>query len=65
MDTEYKILNDIDKKLGDNREAKGTITMFTEKDTCGSCHLVISKFKEKYPDITIEIIHNNGKLIEP
>ncbi|AOK89382.1 deaminase domain-containing protein [Paenibacillus polymyxa] len=65
MDTEYKILNDIDKKLGDNREAKGTITMFTEKDTCGSCNLVISKFKEKYSGITIELIHNNGKLIEP
>ncbi|AOK91128.1 deaminase domain-containing protein [Paenibacillus polymyxa] len=45
MDTEYKILNDIDKKLGDNREAKGTITMLTEKDTCGSCNLVISNYK--------------------
>ncbi|MGM1021574.1 MAG: deaminase domain-containing protein [Bacillota bacterium] len=65
MDTEYKILNDIDKKLNHNREAKGTIVLFTEKDTCGSCNLVIRKFKEHYPNITIEIIHNNGKLIEP
>ncbi|BFH17772.1 hypothetical protein PMJ10TS2_74000 [Paenibacillus melissococcoides] len=39
--------------------------MFTEKDTCGSCNLVISKFAKKYRYITIEIVHNNGKMIEP
>jgi len=65
MDTEYKILNDIDKKLNHNKEAKGTIVLFTEKDTCGSCNLVISRFKEHYPNITIEIVHNNGDLIDP
>lgn len=33
-DTEYKILNDLAVRLGDNTKASGKIKLFTELDTC-------------------------------
>ena len=64
-DTEYKILNDLAEKIGNNNEVKGTIRLFTEKDTCDSCNLIIQQFDEKYPNIKIEVIHNNDNSILP
>ncbi|TDX89458.1 UNVERIFIED_CONTAM: putative deaminase of polymorphic toxin system [Lysinibacillus xylanilyticus] len=64
MDTEYKILNDIADKLGHNPDASGKIKLFTELDTCGSCSRVINAFSKEYPNIDIEIIHNNGQKIK-
>lgn len=64
-DTEYKILNDLAGKIGDNPNATGKVKLFTEKDTCGSCNNIITQFKEKYPKIEIEVIHNSGKQISP
>ncbi|MER2259868.1 MAG: T7SS effector LXG polymorphic toxin, partial [Priestia megaterium] len=43
-DTEYKILNDIASKLGENTQATGKIKLFTELDTCDSCSKVIAEF---------------------
>jgi len=65
VDTEYKILNDLADKIGTNYEVKGSIRLFTEKDTCDSCNLIIKQFDEKYPNITIEVIHNNDNSILP
>ncbi|MGC5775258.1 hypothetical protein J4O75_23330 [Paenibacillus pabuli] len=39
--------------------------LFTEKDTCGSCNNIITQFKEKYPKIEVEVIHNSGDLVPP
>ncbi|MGG4147570.1 deaminase domain-containing protein, partial [Paenibacillus algorifonticola] len=64
-DTEYKILNEIAKNLGNNTNAKGKITLFTEKDTCGSCNYIIRQFMEKYKNIQIDVIHNKGNPIVP
>ncbi|MFT9821037.1 deaminase domain-containing protein [Lysinibacillus sp. NPDC056185] len=64
-DTEYKILNDLAERLGTNYEAKGTIKLFTEKVVCDSCDQIIKQFDEKYPNINIEVIHNNDKRISP
>ncbi|AZK48552.1 deaminase domain-containing protein [Paenibacillus lentus] len=64
-DTEYKILNEIAKDLGNNTNARGKIIMFTEKDTCGSCNYIISQFTEKFKNIEIEVIHNQGNPIAP
>ena len=62
-DTEYKLLSNIADKLGNNRDAKGEITIFTEKEVCGSCSGVAQQFKAKYPDITLKIIDGNGKVL--
>ncbi|WP_261378356.1 deaminase domain-containing protein [Paenibacillus agilis] len=64
-DSEYKMFNDLASQLGNNVNAKGYIKLFTEKDTCGSCNNIISKFKEKYPNIIIEIVHNGGIPVIP
>ncbi len=64
IDTEYKILTEIAQKLGDNTNANGSIKLFTERLPCKSCSNLISLFKEKYPKIDIEVIHNqNNPLI--
>ncbi|MFC1285974.1 deaminase domain-containing protein [Bacillus paralicheniformis] len=64
-DTEYKILNDIASRLGDNTQATGKIKLFTELDTCDSCSKVIAEFAAKYRNIELEVIHNNGNRIIP
>ncbi|TQR39900.1 hypothetical protein C7Y47_01950 [Lysinibacillus sphaericus] len=38
--------------------------LFTELDTCGSCSRVINAFSKEYPNIDIEIIHNNSQKIK-
>ncbi|MGP0578840.1 deaminase domain-containing protein [Paenibacillus peoriae] len=62
-DTEYKILNDVAHRLGDNPNATGKIKLFTEKDTCASCNQIIQQFDKKYPNITIEVVHNGDRRI--
>ncbi|WP_088351256.1 deaminase domain-containing protein [Bacillus cereus] len=64
-DTEYKILNDIANRLGNNTEAKGKIKLFTELDTCDSCSRVIAEFSKKYKNIELEVIHNKGNRLKP
>ncbi|WP_013372480.1 deaminase domain-containing protein [Paenibacillus polymyxa] len=63
-DTEYKIINDLANKLGpSNSNIKGKIKLFTENDTCISCNDIIYSFSKDYPEITVEIVHNNGLKI--
>ena len=62
-DSEYKILSEIDSKLKGNSNAAGTITLFTERKCCDSCSDVIAQFSEKYPNINIEVVHNNDVMI--
>ncbi|WP_339224916.1 deaminase domain-containing protein [Paenibacillus sp. FSL H8-0332] len=64
-DTEYKILNDVASKLGDNKDAAGTIRLFTEKDTCGSCNNIIQQFQKDFPNIKVEVLHNGDTPISP
>ncbi|MEK0224252.1 deaminase domain-containing protein [Bacillus proteolyticus] len=64
-DTEYKILNDIASRLGENTQATGKIKLFTKLDTCDSCSKVIAEFTAKYKNIELEVIHNNGNRIIP
>ena len=65
VDTEFKILNDIAKALGDNTSASGTIKLFTELPPCSSCSSVIAQFIEKYPNIIIEVIENGSIRLVP
>jgi hypothetical protein len=64
VDTEFKILDEISKKLN-GRNASGTIKLFTELPPCPSCDDVILQFLQKYPNIKIEVIHNNGVKLLP
>lgn len=61
VDIEYKILSDIQSKLGDNYSASGKIKLYTELVPCPSCQSVIKQFKEMYPNIDIEVIYSIEK----
>ncbi|MFF2484369.1 deaminase domain-containing protein [Paenibacillus sp. NPDC058071] len=63
-DTEYKILNDLAKQLGDEVDAKGKVPNSLNY-TCGNCNYIIRQFKDKYPNIGVEVIHNNNVPVKP
>ncbi|VWB41009.1 hemagglutinin repeat-containing protein [Burkholderia lata] len=63
-DSEAKILNNIAAQLGDNTSVSGVINLFTERPPCTSCSNVIQQFQNKYPNITINVMDNNG-VIKP
>ncbi|MGF9821697.1 deaminase domain-containing protein, partial [Brevibacillus agri] len=56
-DTEFKILNEVASSLGDKTDVAGNIKLYTDLDCCPSCSNVIRQFKEKYPNISIEVIY--------
>ncbi|WP_274605859.1 deaminase domain-containing protein, partial [Bacillus cereus group sp. N8] len=57
-DTEAKILEDIASKIKDPN-IKGEVNLFSELDTCQSCTNIILEFREKYPNIKLNIFTNN------
>lgn len=63
-DSEYKILNDIADRLGENVNAAGTIKLFTDRIPCPSCSRVINKFMDKYPNVVVDVIYNNGIILK-
>ncbi|KEO82214.1 hypothetical protein EL26_16310 [Tumebacillus flagellatus] len=63
-DTEYKILNDIVSKLGNNKDARGTIKLFTERLTCQSCSDIILQFRNMYPNVKLIVLTNDGKIVK-
>jgi filamentous hemagglutinin len=65
IDTEYKILDNIADQLGRNTSARGTVNILTEKAACASCLNVAEQFKAKYPNITVNILDNQGLMLRP
>ncbi|MFA0814290.1 MAG: deaminase domain-containing protein [Anaerofustis sp.] len=53
-------MNQIAGQLGDRYDAKGTITLFTERRPCPSCARNINQFQQRYPNIEIIVVHNDG-----
>ncbi|NLU18549.1 MAG: filamentous hemagglutinin N-terminal domain-containing protein [Serratia liquefaciens] len=64
-DSEYKILDNLADKLGNNVAAKGKITIFTERTACESCLGVVDQFQKKYPGIKIDVLDNNNVMLIP
>jgi hypothetical protein len=57
MGTEVKIL-EVAKGLP--TDARGTVSLFTERAPCGSCAGVIKQFEEMFPKIKL-IVTNGGR----
>ncbi|RUS67271.1 tRNA nuclease CdiA [Saezia sanguinis] len=55
VDTEFKILENLAQKLGPNTNATGTVNLISEKVVCPSCTTVIMQFRERYPNIQLNI----------
>jgi len=63
VDTKYKILTGSANDIGENFNVTGTVKLFTERVPCSSCSNVINLFSSRYPNLTIEIIHNNDIIL--
>ncbi|CAI2476084.1 Hemolysin precursor [Serratia entomophila] len=64
-DSEYKILDNLADKLGNNVSAEGSATIFTERAACDSCLGVVEQFQKKYPRIKVEVLDNNDVMLIP
>jgi hypothetical protein len=55
-DTEFKLLDDIASRLGpSNPQARGTVNLFTERLTCQSCGDVVLDFRNRYPNVQLNV----------
>jgi hypothetical protein len=54
-DTEVKLLEDVAKGLPS--DARGTISLYTERPPCNSCEGVIQQFQERFPRINLIVTH--------
>lgn len=61
MDSEFKILADIQNRLGNNFKTTGKIKLFTVLSPSPSCDDVIRQFKELYKNIDIEVVYKIKK----
>ncbi|WP_077421708.1 deaminase domain-containing protein [Rodentibacter trehalosifermentans] len=59
-----KFFANLADQLGNNFQAKGQVTIFTERPACVSCLGVADQFNKRYPNIKLNIFDNNGKLIK-
>ena len=64
-DSEYKILDNLADKLGNNVSAEGRVTIFTERAACESSLGVVEQFQKKYPGIKVEVLDNNDVMLIP
>lgn len=55
MDTEFKILETVAQRLGNNFEAVGRINLMSEKTVCPSCSSVIQQFRDRYPKVQLNV----------
>ena len=65
IDSEYKIFSNIADALGENYQATGHITIFTERYACRSCRGVAEQFKKRYPNIDVHIMDNKDNILNP
>jgi len=62
-DTEAKILEDVASQIKEPN-ISGTINLFTERPPCESCSNIIEEFKEKFPNIELNVFSEKGKWID-
>lgn len=66
---EYRILDNIADRLGSNTEASGRIDLFIELPpcaaSCGGPGGVIQQFRDRYPNMQVNVRHNNGDRLIP
>lgn len=59
------LLNSVVVQLNNNTSTKGTINLFTERSPCVSCSINIDQFRQRYPNIQLNIVDSNGYLFTP
>jgi hypothetical protein len=64
-ESEFLILEQLDRYLDGDHSAEGELTLFTERVPCLSCGKVIALFRQRYPGIDLKIIHTDGTILAP
>ncbi|WP_342652880.1 deaminase domain-containing protein [Pseudomonas sp. F3-2] len=59
MDTEFKILETVAQRLGNNKAAVGSINLISEKEVCPSCTSIVEQFRIKYPEVQLNVFTVN------
>lgn len=59
-DTEYKLVENIAEKIGYDVNAKGKVTIVSEKPVCDSCQNVIKAFSKMFSNLEIYVYDSNG-----
>ena len=57
-DSEIQLLEAARTALAGNRNASGTLRIFTERPPCASCRRVMARFLAEHPNVTLEVFHN-------
>lgn len=55
VDGEFKILENAARMLGNNPTVTGRINLFTELRSCTSCASTVMQFRQRYPDIQLNV----------
>ncbi|WP_460083173.1 deaminase domain-containing protein [Pseudomonas sp. H3_H05] len=55
MDTEFKILETLAQRLGPSSQTSGRINLISEKMVCPSCSDIVTQFRERYPNIQLNV----------
>jgi The BURPS668_1122 family of deaminases len=63
VDAEYRILDNIADRLGNNPNAAGRVTIFVEIAPCNSCaNVALTEFRRRYPNVQVDIKFNGTRI---
>jgi len=54
-DSEYKLLEELASRYAQTPEIQCTVNLVTERQPCVSCSYVIEQFRQRFPDIALNI----------
>ncbi|MEQ9480925.1 deaminase domain-containing protein [Coleofasciculus sp. F4-SAH-05] len=54
-DSEYKLLEELASRYAQTPEIQGTVNLVTERPPCVSCSYVIEQFRQRFPNIALNI----------
>lgn len=58
-DSEAKLLKNFAKMFKDQK-VSGNITITSERQFCASCSGIIKQFREKFPDVKVDVVNGIG-----
>ncbi|WP_433728549.1 deaminase domain-containing protein [Nocardia sp. CA-129566] len=58
-DSEYKILEDLATRL--KPDSKGVVELYTENEPCPACNSVIEQFRQRFPEVRLNVTYTNPK----
>jgi hypothetical protein len=63
-DAEVKLLENFTQKYGSTPNIKGTLRLTSERPFCTSCSDVIEQFKQKFPNIQLDLTNGTETTLK-